>query len=563
MTIAKRLYLLITFVAVCLSGLAGIGIYQMNRVYVAANYANINTVPSIVILDEAFGALANLRVFLWQYLATTDGAQKEQLRNRMNEMSSDFIKALNKYEKECLSDEKDRSLLQADLSAFGDYTTLRESILALGKEGKAEEGMQLLLKNQAVLAKLANAFQAHRDYNTFLGQKGADDGATMLKSANSLAVVIALIALIGVTGMGLLLSRKIINSLNEAVVVAQTVAAGDLTYDIKVTGNDEVGRLMRALKEMNISLLKIVGEVRSGTETISTASTQIATGNLDLSTRTEQQAGSLEETASSMEELTSTVRQNADNARQANTLAVSASDMAVKGGAVVSQVVERMGTINESAKKIVDIISVIDGIAFQTNILALNAAVEAARAGEQGRGFAVVASEVRNLAQRSAAAAKEIKSLIDKSVDQVAAGSRLVDEAGSAMHDIVESVRRVTDVVSEISAASQEQTSGIEQINKAIIHMDEVTQQNAALVEEAAAAAASLQDQASNLSVVVSVFQIAKIDRSVPGESAVKPANRQAPRKESSDKNISLRNVMPAMRLSSANNKSGSDWQEF
>jgi methyl-accepting chemotaxis protein len=304
------------------------------------------------------------------------------------------------------------------------------------------------------------------------------------------------------------LVRSIIHPLNLAVTIAQTVASGDLTSHIVVTGKDETGQLLQALKDMNHSLVKIVTEVRGGTESIAEGSREIAIGNLDLSSRTEEQASSLQKTAAAMEELISTVQQNADNARQANQLAVSASEVALKGGTAVSQVIGTMTSINDSSKKIVDIIGVIDGIAFQTNILALNAAVEAARAGEQGRGFAVVATEVRNLAQRSAAAAKEIKGLIDDSVDKVATGTKLVEQAGSTMQEIVESVTRVTDVVSEITSASTEQTSGIEQINQAIMQMDQVTQQNAALVEEAAAAAASLQDQASNLAQAVSVFRL-------------------------------------------------------
>jgi methyl-accepting chemotaxis protein len=262
---------------------------------------------------------------------------------------------------------------------------------------------------------------------------------------------------------------------------------------------------MRAMRD---SLVKIVSQVRMGTDTIATASSQIAAGNLDLSSRTEEQASALEETASSMEEITSTVKQNADNSRQANQLAATASDIAVKGGVVVAQVVDTMHSITESSRKIVDIIAVIDGIAFQTNILALNAAVEAARAGEQGRGFAVVATEVRNLAQRSATAAKEIKQLIGDSVDKVDSGSRLVGDAGTTMNEIVDSVKRVTDIMAEITAASREQSAGIEQVNQAITQMDEVTQQNAALVEQAAAASQSLQDQAGNLSQVVSVFKL-------------------------------------------------------
>ncbi|MDP3672593.1 MAG: methyl-accepting chemotaxis protein [Telluria sp.] len=309
--------------------------------------------------------------------------------------------------------------------------------------------------------------------------------------------------------IALWISRMIAVPLRGAIVTAGRIAAGDLTSTITVPrSKDETGQLMQALKEMNGGLVNVVEQVRLGTDIIASASSQIASGNLDLSSRTEQQASSLEETASAMEQLTSTVKQNGDNARQANQLAVSASDVAVKGGAVVAQVVATMGSINESAKKIVDIIGVIDGIAFQTNILALNAAVEAARAGEQGRGFAVVASEVRNLAQRSASAAREIKSLIGDSVEKVDAGSALVNQAGITMDEIVASVRRVTDIMGEIAAASGEQEAGIGQIHQAISEMDDVTQQNAALVEEAAAAATALKDQTANLVQVVSVFKL-------------------------------------------------------
>ena len=303
--------------------------------------------------------------------------------------------------------------------------------------------------------------------------------------------------------------RKVVTQpLEIGVKVARDIAAGDLTQKIEVNSGNEVGELQQALKDMNESLVRIVGQVRVGTETIFTASREIASGNLDLSERTELQAISLEKTASSMQELTSTVNQNADNARRANQLALSASEVAVKGGSVVAQVVDTMESINTSSKKIVDIISVIDGIAFQTNILALNAAVEAARAGEQGRGFAVVAAEVRSLAGRSAAAAKEIKTLIDDSVNKVSAGSSLVHQAGTTMTEIVDSIRHVTDIMGDIATASAEQTSGIERVNDAIGEMNNVTHQNAALVEEAAAAAQSLQDQAGHLEQVVSIFKL-------------------------------------------------------
>ncbi len=337
----------------------------------------------------------------------------------------------------------------------------------------------------------------------------------------------------------LFIAKSITRPLAHAVDIAKTVAAGDLTSHIEAgTAKDETGELLRALRDMHDSLVRIVGEVRSGAETIATATGEIATGNLDLSSRTEAQAGSLEETASSMEELTGTVKQNADNAHEANRLAQNASQVALRGGGVVRQVVDTMHAIDESSRKIVDIIGVIDGISFQTNILALNAAVEAARAGEQGRGFAVVATEVRNLAQRSAAAAKEIKLLIGSSVEKVESGRKLVDVAGSTMDEVVDSIGRVTGIMSEITAASREQSNGIEQINRAIIEMDNVTQQNAALVEEAAAAAGSLQEQAANLSQVVSVFKLNISAQAVPVPSGVPSrvttASAMAPRVSSS-----------------------------
>jgi len=341
-------------------------------------------------------------------------------------------------------------------------------------------------------------------------------------TSRNLMLVLAALALAFGVVCAWVLTMGIVRPLRTAVDIARRVADGDLTAQIDASAKDETGQLLQALKDMNTSLLNIVGEVRSGTDSIATSSTQIAAGNQDLSSRTEEQAGSLEETASSMEELTSTVKQNADNARQANQLAASAAQVAVKGGEVVAQVVGTMESINASSNKIVDIISVIDGIAFQTNILALNAAVEAARAGEQGRGFAVVASEVRNLAQRSASAAKEIKTLIGASVEQVNAGSMLVAQAGSTMNDIVDSVQRVSDIITEITAASSEQSVGIDEINRAIGQMDAVTQQNAALVEESAAAAESMQHQAHNLAQVVSVFKLNGQQASVSGSKGVK-----------------------------------------
>ena len=324
---------------------------------------------------------------------------------------------------------------------------------------------------------------------------------------------------------GLAVMRNITRSLNEAVEAADAVAHGDLSRAIPVHGKDEIALLLRSLAAMQESLAQVVQRVRIGSESVSLASAEIAQGNQDLSGRTESQASALEETAASMEQLGSTVRQNADNARAANQLAQSASTVAVQGGQVVAQVVDTMKGINDSSKKIADIISVIDGIAFQTNILALNAAVEAARAGEQGRGFAVVASEVRSLAGRSAEAAKEIKSLITESVNRVEAGSALVDQAGTTMQEVVGSIRRVTDIVGEISAASSEQSAAVTQVGEAVTQMDQVTQQNAALVEEMAAAASSLRSQAADLVNTVAVFKLGAQGSNTP----VRPAAPQAP----------------------------------
>lgn len=333
-----------------------------------------------------------------------------------------------------------------------------------------------------------------------------------VSSARALMIAFGVAAFLISIPLAWWITRSIIQPMQHAVQVAQRVASGDLTSEINVNSKDETGQLLQALHEMNVSLVRIVGEVRSQTEHVATASAQIASGNSDLSARTEAQASSLEETASSMEELTSTVSQNADNASQANVLARTACESAIRGGDVVAEVVAMMGEINASSKKMEEIIGTIDGIAFQTNILALNAAVEAARAGEQGRGFAVVAGEVRNLAQRSAAAAREIKALITNSTERIAAGSALAGNARHAMEDIVVGIQRVTDIMNEITAAGMEQTAGLNQINQAIAHMDEVTQQNAALVEESAAAAQALREQAVCLSDAVHVFTLAETE---------------------------------------------------
>jgi len=408
-----------------------------------------------------------------------------------------------------LTSEEGRSLIAKIDEATATSSTLTGRVLDLAQKNDNEPATQLLVKEaRPALQKALALLDDFAVREAARSQSATAAGDAEYRSTQTLMLAVGGIALALGAWVAWFITRSITRPIGEAMRVAEAVAAGDLGSRVEVRSHDETGRLMTALKTMNENLARVVGEVRHGTDTMATASSQIASGNQDLSSRTEQQASSLQETAASMEELTSTVKQNADNARQANQLAVSASEVAVRGGSVVSQVVDTMSAINTSSRKIVDIIAVIDGIAFQTNILALNAAVEAARAGEQGRGFAVVASEVRSLAQRSAAAAKEIKGLIDDSVGKVEAGSHQVAEAGQTMEEIVASVKRVTDIMGEIMSASQEQTQGIEQINQAISQMDQVTQQNAALVEEAAAAAGSLQDQAGSLSQVVSVFRL-------------------------------------------------------
>jgi methyl-accepting chemotaxis protein-1 (serine sensor receptor) len=370
--------------------------------------------------------------------------------------------------------------------------------------------------------------------------------------------------------MGIWLFRRITRPLSNVIMIAEKIAQGDLSQSIQVSqSNNETDQLLRAVAGMSDSLIHTITEVKNCTETIAVASKEIATGNFDLSSRTEQQASNLEETAAAMEELTSTVKNNAESAKQANMLVIQAAGHANQGGTVVNQVVDTMGSIKQSSGKIVDIIGVIDGIAFQTNILALNAAVEAARAGEQGRGFAVVASEVRNLAQRSASAAKEIKELIQNSVDQVETGARLVDQAGLSMERIVNSVNEVTTIMSEISSASQEQSDGIEQVNLAIMQMDSITQQNAALVEEAAAAAASLEEQAGNMEEIVSVFKLRS------NAQSPRNSNQQTPAltKVKSAPTIVTKNAKPRLgkqaqiktnQTEQKNNSNGSDdWVEF
>jgi methyl-accepting chemotaxis protein len=481
---------------------------------------------------------------------------------------------------ELLTTEEDKKLM-ADLVVFRKgYVDSRDGINKAKAAGNMDEAARLLTN---VYQPAAKGYEAMLQKLLEHQNKQIDDAAREIDAvtaqSRNLQLVLTALTVAFSVAFAWWLSTGITRPMRQAVDLARRVADGDLTGEPgggNAAGSghakDETGQLLLALEDMHHGLVRIVSQVRSGTDAITAASGEIASGNLDLSSRTEQQASSLEETASSMEELTSTVRQNADNAREANAMAMAASDVARKGGEAVSDVVGTMQSIDESSRKIVDIIGVIDGIAFQTNILALNAAVEAARAGEQGRGFAVVASEVRNLAQRSAAAARDIKTLIGDSVDKVGAGTRQVAQAGATMQEVVASIERVTVIMGDITSASQEQSAGIDQVNGAITEMDNATQQNAALVEQAAAAAQSMQDQASELAQAVSVFKLDGMaaHRAAPAPAAArKPAPRpvaKAAAKPAARPAAQLARPAPsagAARKPAAAAAAGDDWEEF
>ena len=509
-----------------------------------------------------------------------DPEHQKQFEQEMAVSSARATEIQNAIGKSELNAEE-QALYQEVLSTRKAYTDVRKDVFKAKNAGDLELGKRLY---EGDMASKRDIYLASLNKLAVLETRLLDEAAAQIRSRyeNGRLLLISLGAVAILLGIACAywITRSITRPITRAVEVAEAVSAGDLTSHIVVDSRDETGQLMHALKNMNDKLVSIVGQVRVGTESISTASSEIAAGNLDLSSRTEEQASSLEETASSMEELTSTVKRNADNARSANQLAIDASQIASKGGVVVSEVVSTMGSINDSSRKIVDIISVIDAIAFQTNILALNAAVEAARAGEQGRGFAVVASEVRNLAQRSSAAAKEIKGLIDDSVQKVEAGSQLVDKAGRTMDEIVQSISHVTQIMNQITDASDEQRTGIEQVNQAIGQMDQVTQQNAALVEEAAAAAESMQEQAAKLADVVGVFKLDATQHSVstsaapsvkapaPLKTAVRPVVQAAVRRAPAQPAAAPGKAAPAeavrARAPKAPVASGADeWEEF
>jgi methyl-accepting chemotaxis protein-1 (serine sensor receptor) len=508
-TIKARLIGTMVLMATMLAGVAAIGTFGLQKTNEALKGVYSNQLASSIAIGEAQARLLQARTVLDRVILRIDDPKIEEMVKRAEEFHEQSEKAWQRYL--ALPADSVEKKLSDDVAAKR-VIYLKEGgqalIAAIRNKQRADAERLLFEKVQPLFSSLNTSAEELSNLQMKNAAQGFEASQSLFSSIRTMTIIGTLLGLLIVASSAFFLIRAITHPLQEALDHFDAISAGDLTRRIEVKSSDEMGRLMVALSKMHQSLITIIGQVRTGTDTIATASSQIAAGNLDLSSRTEEQASSLEETASAMEELTSTVKQNADNARQASQLAVTAADIAAKGGAVVGHVVNTMASINASSKKIVDIIGVIDGIAFQTNILALNAAVEAARAGEQGRGFAVVASEVRNLAQRSAGAAKEIKTLINDSVTKVDDGTNLVNQAGATMEQIVDSIKRVTDIMGEIAAATQEQSAGIEQVNQAISQMDQVTQQNAALVEEAAAASEAMQDQASKLAQSVSVFKL-------------------------------------------------------
>jgi methyl-accepting chemotaxis protein len=505
--------LIAAFIVVALIGaaLGAYAIFNMKRINDADTRLYEQELVGLSLMKEANAERLKVLVAMRDALIATDAAEREAALARVAQ-ARELAKTLMDDASPKFSSDKGRAgftKLQEDWKTYIASSAEMEKHIQtsdMATSNPALKHMKADLAPKSLAAGLAMIALSQLKEAEAKAVSDAND--ELYDSSRNITVVLILIGVAAGIGLGLAISRHVTTPLAQAAAGARAMSEGDMTMDLSVTGKDETSQLLQALDEMRRRLQGIVSSVRENSESVATGSGQIAQGNADLSQRTEEQASALEQTAATMDELSSTVRNNADNAKQANQLALSASTVAQQGGTVVGEVVETMKGINESSKKISDIISVIDGIAFQTNILALNAAVEAARAGEQGRGFAVVASEVRSLAQRSAEAAKEIKILINASVERVEQGTALVDKAGVTMSEIVSSIRRVADIVGEISSASSEQSSGIAQVGEAITQMDKVTQQNAALVEESAAAAESLRQQADQLVQVVAVFKL-------------------------------------------------------
>jgi methyl-accepting chemotaxis protein-1 (serine sensor receptor) len=557
LSIKMRLIGTMAFMAVMLIVGGAMGVFGLQSTNDSLKDVYSNQLASSQAINTSMMRLFQARSTIDRVLVKPNAANTGELFARANTLRAESDAAWKQYYALPMNAEEKKlaELVTANRDAY-----LRDGampLIAAVQAGRYEEAQRLMFeKTTPLFVAMNESAEKLQEFQMKAAAGSYEASQSMYGVFRIAAIGGVLFGLIVVAIAAFFLIRAIMQPLNDMLGHFSAISSGDLTSRIEVKSRNEMGVLMSGLQVMQKSLIETVFNVRQGSTAIGVATQQIAAGNLDLSSRTEEQASSLEETASSMEELTSTVKQNADNARQANQLAASASTVAEKGGVVVSQVVDTMEEINASAKKIVDIIGVIDGIAFQTNILALNAAVEAARAGEQGRG------EVRNLAQRSAAAAKEIKTLIGDSVDKVEIGSKLVAEAGVTMKEVVQGVQQVTDIMSEITAASQEQSAGIEQVNQAISQMDQVTQQNAALVEEAAAAAESLNEQAGKLAEAVSVFKLDGVAAATP---VTKVASKIAavPSTPTPVKRAISAPAPVRQKVANGAPTGGDDWEEF
>jgi methyl-accepting chemotaxis protein len=577
MTIRKRLIFTLGMALLALIVVGGFGLWRLSQAQQRFEFVQVNIIPSIKELDDAKNDVSNLRRLSYRHFISTDSAAKALVENDIADLDKSVDRHIATYEREDIADDTDRKLLEADKANTAAYRSARQSFLEKSRAGDQDGAKATLLNGGALETAgqtLTAGFGRHNEYNDKLSHDIREENNTASSNAFSLMVSCIVIAVLLSAGLGVLLLRALMRALGaEPDVlseVTQRVASGDLS-PVPGAHLAPAGSVLASMGEMQGSLVKLIGQVRTAAESIASGSSQIAAGNVDLSSRTEEQAASLEETAASMEELTSTVKQNSESAQQASGLAATASSVAQKGHAVVMQVVSTMEDISQSSTKIADITGLIEGIAFQTNILALNAAVEAARASEQGRGFAVVASEVRSLAQRSSSAAKEIKDLIATSGQKVRDGSVLAEDAGNTMAEVTQAVARVTDIMQEIAAASGEQSRGIEQVNQAITQMDEVTQQNAALVEEAAAASQSLEDQGRQLNESISFFRLdataslgRAADRVVSAPARVAPAKRQTPLSAKRGPSTTKRPAAPArIALAGQTTPATAAWETF
>ncbi|SFV10876.1 methyl-accepting chemotaxis protein [Pseudoduganella namucuonensis] len=567
MTIVQRLSLLIGIVVLGLLSLAGLGLYQTDKVYTVTNYANVNVVPSILRLDKGFASLALLRTQLWQYMALTDKVKAEEWERKMDANAKAVEASLALYEKEFVSDERDRALLAADRGAMAEYEAIRAKAMELTRAGKAEQARDLVLANQTTLAKVWDAFEAHRQYNADIGKREAEAAVVAKSSATTQALLIAALTLALVVAAGVVITRRLLQQLGGepayaagivhevaqgnfgvevklrpgdqssllysmqqmvqkllaqiggepayAARIVQEVARGDLTVQVALRPGDQ-SSLLFAMKTMVDKLASVLTEVSSGAVSLANASEEISATAQSLSQAASEQAAGVEQTSASVEEMTASIAQNTENAKVTDGMAGKASSEAVEGGAAVKSTVEAMTQI---AKKI----GIIDDIAYQTNLLALNAAIEAARAGEHGKGFAVVAAEVRKLAERSQVAAQEISEVAASSV-------ALAQKAGKLLDEMVPSIKRTSDLVQEITAASEEQSSGVAQINAAVGQLSQTTQQNASSSEQLAATAEEMSGQAEQLQQAVAFFQVAgSITRREAAQKAPPRGKRPAP----------------------------------